>query len=145
MGKLFLSKAEAKKAPEIPGRGAEKAILAILSVVAIIYAIVNTVITLGYTAASAALVFIIFGIPLVKKATGKNSFKWEYGLMLFFSVYAVIAALVWSLPIVMELVSEGWAVTMFIEPIVVIIGFSIIAFICYDLAFRSGVFKSWTS
>ncbi|MHA2063829.1 MAG: hypothetical protein ACXABY_05520 [Candidatus Thorarchaeota archaeon] len=145
MVKMFISKEEAKKAPEIKGRGAEKMVLAILSIVAILYAVASAVITLGYTVTQAALIFIIFGIPLVKKATGKNSFKWEYALMLGFSVYAMIGNLVWSIPVYLDLIGSGWAVTILLEPVIAIIAFGIIAVICYDLAFRSGTFKSWTT
>jgi len=145
MGKLFLSKAEAKKAPEIKGKDTQKFVFAILCVVVVIYALVITIITQGWTAPSAALMFIIFGLAGGKLLMGRNLFKWEYTLPLVFSVYAIIANSVWTIPYYFDLIYDGWAQTILLEPIIANIVFLVIAGLCYDLAFRNAPFKSWTS
>ena len=145
MGKLLLSKAEAKKAPPIRGKDTQKTLFAILCVLAVIYAFVITVITQGWTAPSAALMFIIFGLPAFKLFTKRNLFKWEYALPMLFSVYAIIANSVWTIPYYYDLIYEGWRETILLEPIIANIVFLVIAVLCYDLAFRNAPFKSWTS
>ena len=146
MGKLFLSKAEAKKAPEITGKDTQKMLLAILCVVVVIYAFVITVITQGWTAPSAALMFIIYGLAGFKLLTKRNLFKWEYTLPLIFSVYAIIGNSICTIPAYLDLIwYDGWRETILLEPLIANVVFLIIAVLCYDLAFRDAPFKSWTS
>ncbi len=146
MGKLFLSKAEAKKAPEIKGKDGRKLMLAGLCLLVVVYAVVMTIITLGYTAASAALMFIIFGLVGVKLLLKKNLFKWEYTLALAFSVYSIIANSIWTIPWYLDLIwYDGWNSTILLEPLIANFVFLAIAILCYDLAFRNAPFKSWTS
>lgn len=146
MAKLFLSKAEARKAPEIKGKDERKMLLAILCVVVVIYAIVITVITLGYTAGSAALMFIVYGLAGGKLLAKRNLFKWEYTLALVFAVYSILANSIWTIPTYLDLIwYDGWNSTILLEPIIANIVFLVIAVLCYDLAFRDAPFKSWTS
>lgn len=146
MGKLFLSKEDARKAPEIKGKDGRKLLLAVLCIVVVIYAIVITVITLGYTAGSAALMFIVYGLVGAKLLAKRNLFKWEYTLTMVFSVYGILANSIWTIPTYIDLVwYDGWYSTILLEPIIANIVFLVIAVLSYDLAFRNAPFKSWTS
>jgi len=146
MGKLLLSKSERKKAPEIKGKEGQKLLLAILCIVVAIYAVVNTVINGGSTAASMALLLIIFGFVGAKLLMKVNLFKWEYGLALFFSIFAIIGNSVWTIPNMFDLIYDyGYRSTILIEPLIANFVFLFIAILCYNIAFRNAPFKSWTS
>jgi hypothetical protein len=146
MGKLFLSKAEAAKAPAIKGKDGRIFLLSILCVLVVLYAIVITVITGGYTAASAALMFIIYGLVGFKLLAKRNLFKWEYTLAMVFSIYSILANSILTIPYYLDLIwYDSWAATILLEPLIANVVFLVIAVISYDIAFRNAPFKSWTS
>ncbi|MBU0899178.1 MAG: hypothetical protein ABIH55_02140 [Nanoarchaeota archaeon] len=145
MGKLFLSKAEAKKAPEIKGKNGQKTLLAILCIVAVIYAIVGTVLSQGETLLSAVLIFIIFGLFGGQLLVKRNIFKWQYTLLLIFSVWVILANSFWTIPYMFDLIYEGWMPTILLEPLIANFGFLAIAVLCYNIALRGVPINKWFS
>jgi len=77
---------------------------------------------------------------------GRNLFKWEYTLIIVFSVYSIIANSVWTIPNMLDLIwYDGWRETILLEPLIANFVFLAIAILGYDLAYRNAPFKSWTS
>jgi len=146
MGNLFLSKAGAKKAPAIKGKDTQKSIFSILCIVVGIYAIVITAIVGVSIIMSGVLMLIIFGFTGVKMFMGRNLFKWEYGMVMGFSAYALIANSVWTIPYYLDLIwYDGWKETILLEPLIANFVFLALIILGYNLAFKNAPFKSWTS
>ena len=146
MSKLFLSKANAKKAPAIKGKEIQKTIFAVLCIVVAIYAIVITAIVGVSVILSGVLMLIIFGITGMKMLGGRNLFKWEYGLVMGFSAYTLLANSVWTIPVYLDLIwYDGWKETILLEPLIANFVFLALIILGYDLAFRNAPFKSWTT
>jgi hypothetical protein len=135
-----------KKAPSIKGKNSQQLAFGVLCVIVAIYAIVIAVITLGETILSSVLLLVIFGFLGGKILFGVNLFKWEYGLIMAFSGYSIIANSVWTIPYYLDLIwYEGWKETILLEPLIANCVFLAIIIIGYSLAFRNSPFKSWTT
>jgi hypothetical protein len=146
MASIFSKKANAKKAPPIKGKGTQKTVFGLLCVLVAIYAIVMVAIIGVNVIASGVLLFIIFGLLGGRILLGTNLFKWEFGLIMAFSVYSIIGNSVWTIPSYLDLIWDyGWQETILLEPIIANFVFLAIIILGYSLAFRNSPFKSWTS